>query len=52
MDRVVLMKLLARSARRGAQFTPQGILRWAPTSAEMEDVLAETRALLDALDGE
>ena len=45
-----LMKLVSRNARRGAQFTPQGILRWPLTSAKAEDVLAETRALLDALE--
>ncbi len=44
-----LMKLVARNAKRGAQFTSQGILRWPITSAKAEDVLAETRALLDGL---
>ena len=52
VDPGVLMKLIARNSKRGAQFTPQGILRWPLTSAKAEDVLAETRALLDALDGE
>jgi transcription-repair coupling factor (superfamily II helicase) len=45
-----LMKLVARNAKRGAQFTPQGIFRWPLTSAKAEDVLAETRALLDSLE--
>jgi transcription-repair coupling factor (superfamily II helicase) len=45
-----LMKLVARSAKKGAQFTPQGILRWPLSSAKAEDVIAETRGLLDALD--
>jgi transcription-repair coupling factor (superfamily II helicase) len=45
-----LMKLVSRNTKRGAQFTPQGILRWPLTSAKAEDVLAETRALLDALE--
>ena len=45
-----LMKLVARNAKRGAQFTPQGVFRWPLTSAKAEDVLAETRALLDALE--
>ena len=44
------MRLVSRNTKRGAQFTPQGILRWPLTSAKAEDVLAETRALLDALD--
>jgi transcription-repair coupling factor (superfamily II helicase) len=50
IDPGVLMKLVSRNTKRGAQFTPQGVLRWPLTSAKSEDVLAETRALLDALD--
>jgi transcription-repair coupling factor (superfamily II helicase) len=50
VDPGVLMKLVSRNTKKGAQFTPQGILRWPLTSARAEDVLAETRALLDALD--
>jgi transcription-repair coupling factor (superfamily II helicase) len=50
VDPGVLMKLVSRNTKKGAQFTPQGILRWPLTSAKAEDVLAETRALLDALD--
>jgi len=44
-----LMKLIARNAKRGAQFTPQGVFRWPVTSAKAEDVLAETRTLLESL---
>ena len=50
IDPAMLMKLVSRNAKRGAQFTPQGTLRWPLPSAKAEDVLAETRALLDALD--
>jgi transcription-repair coupling factor (superfamily II helicase) len=50
IDPGVLMRLVSRNTKRGAQFTPQGILRWPLTSARAEDVLSETRALLDALD--
>jgi transcription-repair coupling factor (superfamily II helicase) len=50
VDPGVLMKLIARNAKRGAQFTPQGVFRWPLTSAKAEDVLAETRALLDSLE--
>ena len=50
IDPATLMKLVSRNAKRGAQFTPQGTLRWPLPSAKAEDVLAETRALLDALD--
>ena len=45
-----LMRLISRNSKRGAQFTPQGVLRWPLTSAKAEDVLAETRALLYSLD--
>jgi transcription-repair coupling factor (superfamily II helicase) len=50
IDPAMLMKLVSRNAKRGAQFTPQGTLRWPLPSAKAEDVLSETRALLDALD--
>ncbi len=49
VDPGVLMKLVARNAKRGAQFTPQGVFRWPLTSAQAADVIAETRSLLDAL---
>jgi transcription-repair coupling factor (superfamily II helicase) len=50
VDPGVLMKLIARNAKRGAQFTPQGVFRWPLTSAKAEDVIAETRTLLDSLE--
>jgi transcription-repair coupling factor (superfamily II helicase) len=50
VDPGVLMKLVSRNTKRGAQFTPQGVLRWPLTSAKAEDVLRETRELLEALD--
>ncbi len=49
VDPGILMKLIARNAKRGAQFTPQGVFRWPLTSAKSEDVLAETRELLNTL---
>jgi transcription-repair coupling factor (superfamily II helicase) len=49
VDPGTLMKLVSRNTKRGAQFTPQGLLRWPLTSAKAEEVLAETRALLDSL---
>ncbi len=50
VDPGVLMKLVSRNAKRGAQFSPQGILRWPLPNAKSEDVISETRSLLDALD--
>jgi transcription-repair coupling factor (superfamily II helicase) len=47
-----LMRLVARNARKGAQFTPQGILKYplsVATSNEPMKVMAEARALLEAI---
>jgi transcription-repair coupling factor (superfamily II helicase) len=49
VDPAAMMRLVSHNAKRGAQFTAQGVLRWPLTSAKAEDVLAETRALLEAL---
>ena len=49
VDPGMMMKLVSRNAKRGAQFTPQGVLRWPLTSARAADVLAETRTLLESL---
>jgi transcription-repair coupling factor (superfamily II helicase) len=47
----LLMKLVARSAKSGAQLTPQGVLKWPLSGASAEVVLRETRELLAMLDG-
>jgi transcription-repair coupling factor (superfamily II helicase) len=49
VDPAAMMKLVSRNAKRGAQFTPQGVLRWPLTSAKAQEVLAETRTLLESL---
>ncbi len=41
-----LMKLVAKNAKRGAQFTPQGVLRVPLTAVKPDEVLAEVRGLL------
>ena len=46
----LLMKLVSRNAKNGAQFTPQGVLKWPLTSAQADTVLRETRELLQQLD--
>jgi transcription-repair coupling factor (superfamily II helicase) len=46
----LLMKLVARNAKNGAQLTPQGVLKWPLSSAQADTVLTETRELLAALD--
>ena len=49
VDPAAMMKLVSWNAKRGAQFTPQGILRWPLSSAKAQDVIAETRTLLESL---
>jgi transcription-repair coupling factor (superfamily II helicase) len=49
LDPAAMMRLVTRNAKRGAQFTEQGVLRWPLTSAKAEEVLAETRTLLETL---
>jgi transcription-repair coupling factor (superfamily II helicase) len=44
-----LMKLVARNAKKGAQFTPQGVLRFPLAASQPEEVLAEIRSLLEEL---
>jgi transcription-repair coupling factor (superfamily II helicase) len=46
----MLMKLVAKNAKNGAQFTPQGVLKWPLSSGQADDVIRETRELLAALD--
>ncbi|HEX7727869.1 MAG TPA: transcription-repair coupling factor [Terracidiphilus sp.] len=44
-----LMRLVARNAKRGAQFTPQGVLKYPLVSARPDEVLLEIRELLATL---
>jgi transcription-repair coupling factor (superfamily II helicase) len=44
-----LMKKVAQNAKKGAQFTPQGVLRFPLKATEPRDVLDEIRALLEEL---
>lgn len=44
-----LMKLVAMNAKRGAQFTPQGVLRYPLSQTKPDEVLMEIRLLLDEL---
>jgi transcription-repair coupling factor (superfamily II helicase) len=47
----MLMKMVARNAKNGAQLTPQGVLRWPLSGGDAETVIAETRELLVSLEG-
>jgi len=44
-----LMKLVSKNAKRGAQFTPQGVLRFPLAQTKPDEVLIEIRLLLDEL---
>ena len=45
-----LMMLVAKNVKRGAQFTPQGVLRYPLESSKPQEVLMEIRLLLDELE--
>jgi transcription-repair coupling factor (superfamily II helicase) len=49
VDPAHLMKLVARNAKRGAQFTPQGVLKLPLKAARPDEVLLEIRELLAGL---
>jgi len=44
-----LMRLVARNAKRGAQFAPQGLLKYPLSATRPDEVLLEIRDLLDSL---
>jgi transcription-repair coupling factor (superfamily II helicase) len=49
VDPTHLMKLVARNAKRGAQFTPQGLLKLPLKASRPDEVLLEIRELLAGL---
>jgi transcription-repair coupling factor (superfamily II helicase) len=44
-----LMRLVARNAKRGAQFTPQGLLKFPLAATRPDEVLLEIHELLENL---
>jgi transcription-repair coupling factor (superfamily II helicase) len=46
-----LMRLVAKNARRGAQFTPQGVLKFPLAATRPDEVLLEIRDLIGTLAG-
>jgi transcription-repair coupling factor (superfamily II helicase) len=44
-----LMRLVARNAKRGAQFTPQGLLKFPLAATRSDEVLLEIDELLASL---
>jgi transcription-repair coupling factor (superfamily II helicase) len=49
IDPQVLMRLVSRNAKRGAQFTPQGVLKYPLSAARPDEVLLEIRDLINML---
>jgi transcription-repair coupling factor (superfamily II helicase) len=49
VDPAHLMQLVARNAKRGAQFTPQGVLKLPLRATRSDEVLLEIRELLSNL---
>jgi transcription-repair coupling factor (superfamily II helicase) len=49
VDPAHLMQLVARNAKRGAQFTPQGVLKFPLKASRPDEVLLEIRELLSNL---
>ncbi len=49
IDPQQLMRLVARNAKRGAQFSPQGVLKFPLASTKPDEVLLEIRELLSQL---
>ncbi len=49
IDPQQLMRLVARNAKRGAQFTPQGVLKFPLAATRPDEVLLEIRELLGNL---
>ena len=43
------MKLVARNAKKGAQFTPQGVLRFPLAGTKPQEVFEEVHGLLEQL---
>jgi len=49
VDPAHLMRLVARNAKRGAQFTPQGLLKYPLVATRSDEVLLEIREVLGKL---
>jgi transcription-repair coupling factor (superfamily II helicase) len=49
IDPQQLMRLVAKNAKRGAQFTPQGVLKFPLAATRPDEVLLEVRDLLEKL---
>jgi len=50
VDPALLMRVVARNAKRGAQFTPQGVFRYPLRATRSDEILLELRELLSSLE--
>jgi len=49
-DPAQLMQMVAKQAKNGAQFTPQGVLKWPISAGKPEEIIAEAKALLESIE--
>ena len=49
VDPARLMRLVAKNAKRGAQFTPQGLLKYPLAATRSDEVLLEIHEVLEKL---
>jgi transcription-repair coupling factor (superfamily II helicase) len=49
VDPQLLMRMVQRNAKRGAQFTPQGMLKYPLKATRSDEILLEVRELLESL---
>jgi transcription-repair coupling factor (superfamily II helicase) len=49
-DPAQLMKMVAKQAKNGAQFTPQGVMKWPISAVKPEEIIAEAKALLESIE--
>ncbi len=49
-DPAQLMQMVAKQAKNGAQFTPQGVLKWPISAGKPDEIIAEAKALLETIE--
>jgi transcription-repair coupling factor (superfamily II helicase) len=44
------MQMVAKQAKNGAQFTPQGVMKWPISAAKPDEIIAEAKTLLESIE--
>jgi len=44
------MQMVAKQAKNGAQFTPQGVLKWPISPGKPDEIITEAKALLESIE--